>query len=537
MRDKCCFIYPDTFKTLAFGHRLDAIFRCKTAMTAPSTSETAPRRWFALIGIDVYMPGTDRHDKNGIPISFPSLKGCVRDVLNVKGFIETQFAADYPRITTLTSAGNENAADKPTYGNIVGLLRKITLEARAGDLVHIHYSGHGAQVLETYRGETKLYKAIVPLDIACGGQYLLCAELAQLFDTMVNKLLVVTVVLDCCHSGGAARNSSDDLLEFRGIGQIDVTAIAQIDASEVDAPRGTAPQFLHDWSTVAESHEPNAERGCRVKRRKARGYELLAACHPEEKAFERYYESGWQGVLTYNLLNSLKTGVSVTHGMLYRRLVALVNGCSNNQTPVFKGDCQRYFFSSKRIDDASVSQITVKRLHKELYPVLDVGAMHGMLIGWELAIYPWNASDFSDSSHCPKVHVTEVWPAESRTAVIGRPNGALRIEPGSQAILSKPLGVELKVKFSGYSNGTERAKFAQLRTEISSRNAQQLLTRLASSIKVISDSDGIADYHIKVENDHYKLLNNVNQSIGHFPSPTDPVLFLRKLEHLAMFDM
>jgi hypothetical protein len=135
------------------------------------------------------------------------------------------------------------------------------------------------------------------------------------------------------------------------------------------------------------------------------------------------------------------------------------------------------------------------------------------------------------------VRVTKVWPLESKAEAIGQLGVDARIEPGCQAIPSKPLVVELTVKLSGSSNDTNGEKFAQLRTEISSRNAQQPLTRLASSVRVISDTDGNADYHIEVENGHYQLLNTENEFIGHFPSSTDSVLFLRNLEHLARFEM
>jgi hypothetical protein len=169
------------------------------------------------------------------------------------------------------------------------------------------------------------------------------------------------------------------------------------------------------------------------------------------------------------------------------------------------------------------------------HAVLDVGAAHKMLVGSELAIYPFDACDFSDPSRCPKVRVTEVWPLESKAEAIGQLGADARIEPGCQAIPSKPLVVELRIKFWGCSIGTNGDKFAQLRTEINC--AQQSLTRLASSVRVIPDSDGTADYCIAVENDHYKLLNNKNEFMSHFPSSTDPVLFLRNLGHLARFEM
>ncbi|KAF8541804.1 caspase domain-containing protein [Trichophaea hybrida] len=515
-------------------------------MSVPDILTPIPRQWFALIGIDFYMPGTNRQDDQGLPISFPSLRGCVHDVNQVKDFIEARFPND-SRITTLTSTRpedgaklpTEEATSWPTHNNIIGLLKKITCDAVPGDLVHIHYSGHGARVQGIHRGEIGLYKALVPLDMGCGGQYLYDVEIKELLNAMVDKNLTVTIVLDCCHSGNGARNFSNEPSDPRGISQIDATEIAQTSSSECDTDRRIDIRKLQDWSTLAESPESRVGRGFRVNTSDAPGFELLAACRVDEQAYELCYDSVWQGVLTYNLLKSLKTGVNVTHGMLHRRLVALVNGSSNRQTPDFMGDSQRYFFSSNRIDNPSVTPITVKKLLNEQYLVLDIGLAHAMLEKNEFAIYPWYESDFSDSSDRPRVRVTEVWPLESKAEVIniGQLASDHPIEPGSQAMSVKSLVLGLPVKFSGYFSGTSRCKFDQLREEIKSCNVQHHLARLASCVTLVSESDRGAAYHIGVENDHYKLLDTADRPIRHFPSSMDPKDFLHSLWHLARFKM
>ncbi|KAF8252036.1 hypothetical protein K440DRAFT_636218 [Wilcoxina mikolae CBS 423.85] len=505
-------------------------------MSSAKTPQSAPRRWFVLIGIDFYIPGTNRRDEYGRTISFHTLRGCVCDVMNVKNLIEKKFKKGCYRIATLTSTSTtytkEPKEKLPTYDNIIRSLRKVSDDAEAGDLVYIHYSGHGARVRETYKGTNAVYKAIVPLDIACGGKYILDVELSELLDDMVNRQLIVTVVLDCCHSGGGtARNLSSQLSDCRGIEQIDATAGAQL---------GTSGDDVQEWSTPAVSHQAGSGRRsggeCRVGTQNLQGYELLAACSLNEKAFERFYDGMWQGVLTYYLLNSLWPDVNITHGMLYRRIVTKVNGYSNKQTPIFKGDGQRYFFSNKRFDGPCASPFTVRRMHlhndKRQYPVLDVGAAHSMLKGSELTVYPWDVTDFRDSNRYPKIRVIEVWPLESMAEVID--HQTVTIEPGCQAILLKPLVVELKVKSSEFPEGV---KFMQLKTEISSRPAQSPLERVVSGVKVVPYSDDSADYHVKVENDQYKLLNTKNQSIRHFPSSNDPVLFHYNLGHLSKFEM
>ena len=52
-------------------------------------------------------------------------------------------------------------------------------------------------------------EALVPIDIGTtSGNYLRDLEVSYLLQAMVDKGLVVTLVLDSCHSGGATRGTS-----------------------------------------------------------------------------------------------------------------------------------------------------------------------------------------------------------------------------------------------------------------------------------------------------------------------------------------
>ncbi|KAF8252524.1 hypothetical protein K440DRAFT_644719 [Wilcoxina mikolae CBS 423.85] len=509
-------------------------------MSDPNTLEPAPQRWFALIGIDFYMSGEARYDEHNSPIFFPSLRGCISDVIQVRDYIESKFKAD-ARIMMLTSTNpmdgrNEPPEDPrhwPTFDNIVGLLERITCEAQKGDLVHIHYSGHGARVYRR-KGELPL-KAIVPFDMACGGSYILDVKIIDLVDAMVMRGLIVTVVLDCCHSGSTARDSSPGLSNYRGISQIDATEFAAIDATKSQA---TVIGESQHRPTTADSNEPASGRGGQrtAKSWEQRGCEILAACRVNEKAYEACYENGkWHGVLTYHLLDSLKTGgANLTHGMLYRRLVPLVNNKFESQMPVFKGDGQRFFFSHKRLD-GPIPTCTVMRLDGPGL-ILNIGAAIGMTVGSELGIYPWDASDFSRSSRCARVRITEVSEMESKAELIGKPATDVQIKPGFQAMASKFQVSQLAVKFSRGSKTTEGGKFDQLQDEISSGNPHDDYEKPGSSVRLVSDPNDAA-YHIGVNNHHYQLLNRDDQLIRHFPTSTAVKCFVRHLRHLAQFEM
>jgi hypothetical protein len=236
------------------------------------------------------------------------------------------------------------------------------------------------------------------------------------------------------------------------------------------------------------------------------------------------------------LLDSLRIGGgNLTHGMIHRRLAALVNQSFENQTPMFRGDSQRYFFSKGRMDGSYPPTITVKRVDGQ-NPILEVGAAQGMLPDLELAIYPWNTREFNESNLCSRVRVIEVYELESKTVSLKQTADDNRVEAGFQAVALKPPRPELAVTFQRRLNSSDGDMFRQLEKEIRFGNAQNLSATLASAVRMVSLTDTRAAYHIGVENHQYNLLNTANRPIRHFPSSTDPKQFLRSLCHLARFE-
>ncbi|MBK6433775.1 caspase family protein [Candidatus Amarolinea dominans] len=117
----------------------------------------------------------------------------------------------------------------PTYRNMVMAFKQVTAMARPGDQVYIHYSGHGGRTITAYpeiKGPTGVDEGLVPLDIGDpNAQYLRDIELHTLIQNLVDKGVVLTVVFDCCHSGGATRalTQGSNGARARGIGKTDMT--------------------------------------------------------------------------------------------------------------------------------------------------------------------------------------------------------------------------------------------------------------------------------------------------------------------------
>lgn len=91
----------------------------------------------------------------------------------------------------------------PTRKNIIDAFRRITQYSKAGDVVFLHYSGHGGRVPDRDGDEDDGYdETLIPVDFKSAG---------QIVDDEIFKVLVrampagvnVTVLMDCCHSGTA----------------------------------------------------------------------------------------------------------------------------------------------------------------------------------------------------------------------------------------------------------------------------------------------------------------------------------------------
>ncbi|NJR65606.1 MAG: caspase family protein [Leptolyngbyaceae cyanobacterium CRU_2_3] len=270
----------------------------------PDPVTQAPNLYALLIGIDCYMP-------NRLPNGscYKSLGGCVRDIQHVEAFLKDMRKVPDTQILKLTASNPtdgssqppEPTAQLPTRQNMVDSFRKLGEMAPAGAQVYIHYSGHGGRAKTIYpqlKGTDEIDEGLVPTDIGTSeGQYLRDLELTQLLKELADKPLFVTLVLDCCHSGGQTRGEAD----IRGM---DV---------EDDKPFHASHEPVAPLEVLASTWQ--ALHGGGTRGLKAGGvpestdYLVFAACRPNEFAMEFSFNRETKeknGALTYWLLDTLK---------------------------------------------------------------------------------------------------------------------------------------------------------------------------------------------------------------------------------------
>lgn len=156
-----------------------------------------------LIGISHY-PQTTKSN----PCTWTNIHGS-NDVRLLRGTLQKQGF----RITTLTNA-------QATASHIRRALKRLCQQATKGDMVVIHFSGHG-QPFEDLSGDEAdgWNEAIIPYDAKkcysrtyTGRCHIIDDELERYINnlrTTVGPRGFVYVVLDACHMGGASRDESE----------------------------------------------------------------------------------------------------------------------------------------------------------------------------------------------------------------------------------------------------------------------------------------------------------------------------------------
>jgi caspase domain-containing protein len=324
---------------------------------------------------------------------------------------------------------------------MVAAFHKVTQLTQAGDQVYIHYSGHGGRtkptLLPELKGKDAFDESLVPTDIGNPeARYLRDIEMAQLLKTMVDKGLIVTVVLDSCHSGGATRGVSGD--RVRGVSTIDTTKRPQ---ESLVASRET---LAETWRQLPKGETRGVKLGSGWLP-EVKDYVLLAACRATESAYEHCFDqSGNHGVLTYWFLDSLKQlSPGLTYKQLHDRILAKVHSEFVLQTPQLQGDAARTVFSIEHMQPVyAVNVMQVDPAQQRL--LLNVGQVHAVRKGAQFMVYPPDATDFTQiSQRQALVELSELGATDSWATLVTsfRPEP---IQQGAQAVLIDPGSARLQ---------------------------------------------------------------------------------------------
>ena len=342
-----------------------------------SNINSVSNRFAVLIGIDFYK------DK--------PLHGCVRDTDLIQQYLESNATPIQVRKLTASIPVDPNSLQPngepeswPTFENVLSCFEQVTLLSKAGDYVHIHYSGHGTRkkVSSSYSNSSTGDLALVLLDgtNVPEARYLPGLELAKIIHKMVEKGVKVTLVLDCCFSGSVVRR--DDRIGVRYLDYnpaIDTTcstSIAESQTTTLGSSSSRDASMLPNWLINPD------------------GYTILTACGPHEVAEEVTIDGKErQGALSYFLLHTLGklSNLSISHQFLYHHLCARFQASWPRQNPMFFGNRDLSFFGHP---GASSHVAFVPVFHTNDGTLrLRAGQAHGVSEDDEYALCPLNAQE------------------------------------------------------------------------------------------------------------------------------------------------
>ncbi|KAL7622014.1 hypothetical protein AAE478_007515 [Parahypoxylon ruwenzoriense] len=310
---------------------------------------SGPTYYALLVGIDSY------------PKDHSPLNSCARDVREISKCLEKNTPATL-HTTVLVAAAEDDPPDpaghqegRPTYPNVMSSLQRITEQAEAGDMVYIHYSGHGTRVPPGRRNAFSNHNTgdlawVVLQDSEAGVRvrYLHGSHLAQKIRGMVAKGLRVTLVLDCCHAGSVMRDDAADDVDARFLEyDADIDAAFPSEAHEEDINPSRVPDLL-PGARYRAYRDVSMLPSWMID---PEGFSIITACGPHEIARHIRLESGaLHGRLSYFLIETLQGsdpgGFRGQFGDIYERLRTKFLQHFPMQNPMWYGNRQHEFFKA-----------------------------------------------------------------------------------------------------------------------------------------------------------------------------------------------
>lgn len=251
-----------------------------------------------------------------------------KDVPLVLGMLKS---AGFKSVTTLMNR-------QATKTGIIGAFRKMTASCKQGDVVYVHYSGHGQQMTDVHNDEKDgLDECWIPYDAYRkasatyhGEKHLTDDELNVYLNAIRHKIGAkgkLLVAIDACHSGDGTRGDNDEVV--RGVE--DTLVVDSLNARGLyETFEMLKSLFMGDYDKekiINDKAKPLAER-----------WITISACKSDQVNIEMKKPA--VGKLTYALWTELKNSDKVSNGEFMKRIRKFVNRntSSRPQQPEMTGE-------------------------------------------------------------------------------------------------------------------------------------------------------------------------------------------------------
>ena len=266
-----------------------------------------------LIGINKYQ------------IAGADLRGCVNDVNDLKAVLVERHGFQNSDITVLADGG---ATQKAMQAGIKNLVR----EAKKGDVIVVHYSGHGSNVPDDNGDE------------ADGRDEILCPAnlnwddpfrddwLRTTFDGL-RAGVNLTVIMDCCHSGTNTRAI--------------LPPDAPVKERYLPSPWGLAAvesgRSLPKKVTTELRRSPRSSRKAKDIVNADLPEVLITGCRDTQTSADAFINGRYNGALTFALVEALrKSKAGLTYRELHDQTSAVLKTRKFDQVPQLEGRNARF---------------------------------------------------------------------------------------------------------------------------------------------------------------------------------------------------
>jgi metacaspase-1 len=266
-----------------------------------------------LIGINEYR------------IDGANLRGCVNDVLNIERALTKHFEFPAASIKKLFDA-------QATKKRIEAGIKALFKGSKKGDVLFLHYSGHGSNTPDLNGDEVDRRDEILcPTDLDWKDP-LTDDWLRRTIDAMLPEKVNLTIIMDCCHSGSNTRRllPPDAPIINRYLPN-------PYDLAEVESGR-SIKGTVHHTRAVAKPKGKGKSRGSLDVAVADMPEILITGCRDYQTSADAFIGGSYNGALTYHLAKAIEAKKGkLTYRNLHEVTSKLISDSRYEQVPQLEG--------------------------------------------------------------------------------------------------------------------------------------------------------------------------------------------------------
>jgi hypothetical protein len=261
---------------------------------------------------------------NKYQIAGADLNGCVNDVKDLKAALVEFHGFRNKDVTLLTDAA---ATQKAMQAGITSLVR----DAKKGDVLVLHYSGHGSNVPDDNGDEAdKRDEILCPSDLDWNDPFR-DDWLRTTFDALPADVSL-TVIMDCCHSG---TNTRAILPPDAPVRQRYLPSPWRLAA--VESGRGVSKKKSGERRRSTRSGKPKDIVNAQLPEI------LIAGCRDTQTSADAYINGKYNGALTFALVEAIrKSKGRLTYRQLHDQASTVLKKRKFDQVPQLEGRNDRF---------------------------------------------------------------------------------------------------------------------------------------------------------------------------------------------------